>query len=105
MPTGPILPRKDTALARARETLGIAAYQIGVVVAVQRTRANKTQEQLAEDIGADAHDISELENGRPFHAEDAALDALFQELDLDEANGFARFLGWWRDNSHALTRR
>jgi hypothetical protein len=40
-PQGPMLPRKATAVRRSRELLGVAAFQIGVLVAVERNRCRR----------------------------------------------------------------
>ena len=50
MAEGPYLPRKDTALRRSREALEGVAYQIGVLLAIQRNRYGLTQWDLAGEI-------------------------------------------------------
>jgi len=50
---GPRLPRKVTALRRARESLEGVAYQIGVLLAIQRNRRRITQWDLAAELGVE----------------------------------------------------
>jgi|tagenome__1003787_1003787.scaffolds.fasta_scaffold20684483_3 hypothetical protein len=98
-PQGPILPRKDTALARARQGLESTAFQIGVIVAIQRNRWVLTQDELADEVGIDQIDVSHIENGRRARVTDAEIDALFDRIDLPSNGVHANFVKWWRDNS------
>jgi ribosome-binding protein aMBF1 (putative translation factor) len=98
MPEGPRLPRKDTALKRSREALEGAAYQIGVLIAIQRNRAGWTQWDLAQDVGAEQIAISRIENGQPAPIPDDAIDSLFREIDLPTEGPHADFIKWWRDH-------
>jgi predicted XRE-type DNA-binding protein len=98
-PNGPILPRKSTALARARQSIESVAFQVGVIVSIQRNRWRLTQDELAQALGVDQIDISNIENGRPAAISDARIDALFNQLDLKDGRVHANFVKWWRDNS------
>src|SRR4051794_40973845 len=100
-PQGPRLPRKKTALSRARLGLESIAFQIGVIVAIQRNRLGLTQDELAGRVGnLGQEDISEIENGKPARGiGDAAVDALFVELALPPNEVHANFVKWCRDNA------
>ena len=80
MAEGPRLPRKATALRRAHETIEVVAYQIGVLLAIQRNRNKLTQEDLAAEVGVDQIDVSRLENGEPSGLSNAKIDAVFSGL-------------------------
>ena len=99
-PPGPRLTRKATAAKRSRESLASVAYQVGLLVAIQRNRWKLNQTDLAKRIGVEQIDISSVENGRPAgkRMTDKALDDLFKELDLADASQQLSFLKWWRDN-------
>lgn len=99
MPTGPRLPRKNIALSQAKKSLDSAAYQIGVILAIQRHRAGLTEEEIAEALGTDNNAISELENGGNGKLTDGQVDRLFSRLDLDRAGVHANFVKWWRKNA------
>lgn len=99
---GPFLPRKDTAISRSKDALYAAAWQIGIVVAIQRVRWDLTQEELAGVLGADQIHISQIETGKPTGMSAAKIDALFAELDLDGAAGQAEFLKWFAKNYRKL---
>jgi len=99
---GPFLPRKDTAISRSKEALYSAAWQIGIVVAIQRVRWNLTQVELASDIGADQIHISQIETGKPTGMPESKIDALFAGLDLEGASGQAEFLKWFAKNYRDL---
>lgn len=100
-PQGPILPRKDTALLRARQSLESVAFQIGVIVAVQRNRWQLTQYELASAIGIKQTDVSAIENGRPpgSAATDKKIEALFEHIELPADGAHASYVKWWRENS------
>lgn len=99
-PHGPRLTRKDTAAKRARESLASVAYQIGILIAIQRNRWNMNQTDLAKKVGIEQIDVSNIENGQPTgkRVTDQKVDALFAQLDLKSAKLQANFLKWWRDN-------
>jgi transcriptional regulator with XRE-family HTH domain len=98
-PNGPILPRKSTALARSKGNLEAVAFQIGVIVAVERNRKRLTQTQLATTVGIDQVDVSALENGQPAAITDAQTKALFKALGLDPDGVHCHYVMWWRKNS------
>jgi|GEM_PF-737859 len=98
-PNGPILPRKDTALARAANSIESLAFQIGVIVSIQRNRIGLKQRDLADEVGCSQIDISNIENGRSTNISDKVFDALFDHLELiPRGQAHANFLKWWRDN-------
>jgi len=99
-PQGPILPRKDTALLRARQSLESVAFQIGVIVAIQRNRWQLTQYELADAVGLAQIDVSNIENGRPLGSAvtNKKIDALFDQIDLPADGAHANYVKWWRDN-------
>jgi len=104
MAEGPRLPRKDTTLRHFRETLEGAAYQIGVLLAIQRHRAGLTQWELAQSVGGmEQIDISRIENGHGTAVDDQAIDRLFDRVDLPCGTGYADFVKWWRENESRLT--
>ncbi len=94
-----MLPRKATGLRRSRESLEGVAFQIGVLLAIERNRSRVKQWDLAQEVGMDQIDISRLENGQPAGVTDAAVDALFGRLGLADGEVHANFVKWWRDNS------
>jgi DNA-binding XRE family transcriptional regulator len=100
-PKGPMLPRKQTALARSKGTLESAAFQVGTIVAVERNRQRRTQGDLAAKVGLNQVDVSAIENGQPppSSVSDATIDMLFRELGLPAKSVHANYLKWWRDNS------
>lgn len=97
-PKGPILPRKSTALKRSRGSLESIAFQIGVLVAVERNRQRLTQYELATAIGVDQTDISHVENGGAADLTDPQFNALFNKLNLSDGTLQREFLKWWREN-------
>ena len=104
MAEGPYLPRRDTALRRSREALEGVAYQIGVLLAIQRNRHGLTQWDLAGELGLKDQQSGQLaiscaENGRRCDLSDPHIDALFERLDLDAASAHANFVKWWRQNA------
>lgn len=100
-PKGPILPRKDTALLRARQSLESVAFQIGVIVAIQRNRWQLTQTDLGQQVGLTHNQVSRVENGYPIGSGVAnkKIDALFEYLELPADGAHANYVKWWRDNS------
>lgn len=99
MPEGPRLPRKATFSRRIRESLEGVAYQIGVLLAVQRNRLDWTQWDLAAELGIEQIDISRIENGEPTGVSDQKIDQLFTQLELEADSCHANFIKWWRKNS------
>lgn len=94
-----MLPRKGTALARAKGSLESVAFQIGTIVAVERNRKRLTQWDLAAEIGIDQIDISRIENGQPAGISDAKIDKLFTRLALPKDGVHCHFIKWWQKNS------
>ncbi len=104
MPAGPYLPRKDTVIKRSREALEGVAYQIGILLAIQRTRRGLIQWELAGELGVtDQKDgqlaISAAENGKGCWLTDPQIDHLFELLYLEPKSTHANFVKWWRDNA------
>ena len=97
-PKGPILPRKDRTASEARSALGNCAFQIGVLLSIQRNRWGLRQEDLAAEIGGKQGDISALERGdRPSKPlTDPQLEKLFKVLDLSGEKQLREFLAWWQ---------
>lgn len=97
-PKGPILPRKDSTAANARAALSNTAYQVGVLLAIQRNRVDLRQEDLGDQIGRTQSDISALERGegltRPLS--DAEMKKLFHILELSNHGLLRDFLLWWQ---------
>jgi transcriptional regulator with XRE-family HTH domain len=97
-PKGPILPRKDSTAANARAALSNTAYQVGVLLAIQRNRVGLRQEDLADQIGRTQSDISALERGegpgRPLS--EVEVKKLFRILELDGQSELREFLSWWQ---------
>ena len=94
-----MLPRKSTAMARHRASLESAAFQVGVIVAVERNRQRLTQTDLATRVGVDQIDISNIENGQRADISDARIDAVFKALGPPNGTAHANYVKWWRDNS------
>jgi ribosome-binding protein aMBF1 (putative translation factor) len=94
----PILPSKQKTARQARSTLLSGAFQVGVLIAIQRNRKGMRQEDLAEAIGRKQPDISGLERGarlaRPLT--DTQLKSLFEVLDLKRETRLREYLGWWQ---------
>lgn len=94
-PKGPILPRKDTGEKHLREVLSSAAYQAGVLLAMQRHRHGLRQEELGKKAGLSQTEISRIENGQPTKAAAAAIDTVFQEVGFKPSSEAAEFVKWW----------
>ncbi len=96
---GPMLPRKNTAQAQLKNALAVAAFQAGLLVAIQRNRHGLRQEDLASQVGLKQEDISAIENGLAgVKITNAELTKLFKTIALDPKGPGARYLAWWRDN-------
>jgi ribosome-binding protein aMBF1 (putative translation factor) len=97
-PKGPILPRKDRTAAQARSAIENAAYQVGVLIAIQRNRWDLRQEDLADEVGCGQGDISAIERGQPPAKPLSAkqLARLFKALDLGDERELREFLMWWQ---------
>lgn len=100
-PRGPILPRKDKTAAQARAALENTAFQVGVLLAIQRNRWGKRQEDLASEVGCTQSDISALERGAkpPRPLSESQLKRLFRALDLQKEEQLRKFLLWWQTHN------
>ncbi len=74
------------------------AFQIGMLLAVERNRAGWTQEEIAQEVGIGQVDVSRVENGQPLSQgiSDEQVTALFDWFRLPQRQ--ANFIMWWRDN-------
>jgi len=97
-PRGPILPRKDITASQARAALANSAFQVGVLLAIQRNRVGMRQEDLGAEIGRTQSEISTLERGgrlaKPLS--DGELKTLFKVLNLANQRRLREFLKWWQ---------
>jgi hypothetical protein len=92
----PQLPRRSTTNKRTREAIENAAFEIGLVIAIQRNRKHWNQDELAGEIrGATQPDISGIERGVDVGFTSRQIDKLFAVLDLDEFEVQREFLKWW----------
>jgi ribosome-binding protein aMBF1 (putative translation factor) len=99
-PKGPILPRKSTARERITASCGNLAFQVGVLIAVERNRLGLTQAQLAKRTGTLQSAISDVENGEPAtNMSDATIERIFSVLSLGRRSRAANYIKWWRDNA------
>jgi transcriptional regulator with XRE-family HTH domain len=96
-----MLPRRVGTAAQARAALGNAVFQVGVMLAIQRNRWRKTQEELAAEIGCSQTDISAIELGRPpsISFSEAKLKKLFKTLELDKELQLRELLKWWQKHA------
>jgi transcriptional regulator with XRE-family HTH domain len=99
-PDGPILPRTDTALKNARQAMQGVAFQIGVLLAVERHRWRLLQRDLARKVGMKQASLSRIENGKPAPGSvtDAQIDKLFRALSIPRPRMYAGYVKWWRDH-------
>lgn len=97
-PKGPILPGRAKTAAQARSSLSNSAFQVGVLIAIQRNRKGMRQEDLAKAIGRKQPDISVLERGGRLTnpLTEKQLKTLFEVLDLKKERRLREFLGWWQ---------
>jgi ribosome-binding protein aMBF1 (putative translation factor) len=98
-PAGPMLPRKATSLKHCKDQLSSVAHSIGLVIAIERNRLQKTQDQLADGIALGQEDISDIENGKSVQASEARIKELFEAVGLETEGQEARFIIWWQRNS------
>ena len=106
MPAAPRLPGRATSLRRSREGLELAAYLVGVMLRTERDRAGLSTEARGADAGIGEEQVSEIENGTvPRTVDVSDIDRLLARLGLEDAQGHASFLKWWRDNAEALGAR
>lgn len=97
-PSGSRLPRKTGTSRRTREALESIAFQIGLVIAIERNRVRKNQTELAEDVGhgADQNDISRIERGIPTGFSAKQVKRLFKVLEMSSFRLQREFLIWWQ---------
>lgn len=97
-PSGSRLPRKDTTNRKTRETLEHAAFEIGIVIAIERNRFGWNQTQLGEKIGggADQTDISRVERGGSAGLSSTQINKLFKVLEMEKFELQREFLKWWQ---------
>lgn len=94
------LPRKQTSLAQSKAVLQSTAFQIGVIVSIERNRRGKSQEDVAAVAGVGQPAVSNIETGKPLTStvSDAAIDAVFKAVGIGTGM-HANFVKWWRDNN------
>jgi ribosome-binding protein aMBF1 (putative translation factor) len=92
------LPRKAGTNKKTREAIENVAFEIGIVVAIERNRFRMNQTELAERIGggAEQSDISRIERGKPTGFSNAQMNKLFKVLEMDEFKLQRYFLKWWQ---------
>jgi len=92
------LPRKAGTNKKTREAIENAAFEIGMIVAIERNRARLNQTELAEQVGggADQNDISRIERGKPTGFTNAQINKLFRILGMEEFKLQRRFMKWWQ---------
>lgn len=95
---GPILPQRAKTARQARSALANTAFQVGVLLSIQRNRLGKRQGDLAAEIRCAQPDISRLERGLPpaKPLSDLQLKRLFKTLELADENQLRGFLKWWQ---------
>jgi ribosome-binding protein aMBF1 (putative translation factor) len=98
---GSRLPRKDATNRKTRGALENVAFEIGIVIAIERNRFRWNQTELAEKIGggADQNDISRIERGQSGGFSSSQINKLFRELEMDNFRLQREFLKWWQQNA------
>jgi hypothetical protein len=96
--SGSRLPRKAGTNKKTREAIENVAFEIGIVIAIERNRFRLNQTELGERIGggADQNDISRIERGKPGSLSNAQINKLFKVLEMEEFKLQRRFLKWWQ---------
>lgn len=96
--SGSRLPRKAGTNKKTREAIQNVAFEIGIVIAIERNRFRLNQTELADLVGggADQNDISRIERGRPTGFSNAQMNKLFKVLEMDEFQLQRFFLKWWQ---------
>jgi len=92
------LPRKAGTNRKTREAIENAAFEIGMIVAIERNRVRMNQTELGEAVGggADQYAISRVERGKPAGLNSAQINKLFRLLGMQEFKLQRRFLKWWQ---------
>jgi hypothetical protein len=75
-----------------------AAFEIGLVIAIERNRRHMNQQDLADAVGGNAtfNDISRIERGSGVGFTKAQVDRLFAVLRMDGFDTQREFLKWWQ---------
>jgi hypothetical protein len=96
--SGSRLPRKTGTNKKTREAIENVAFEIGIVIAIERNRFRLNQTELAEQVGggADQNDISRVERGKPSSLSPAQVNRLFNVLEMTDFKLQRRFLKWWQ---------
>jgi hypothetical protein len=97
-PQGARLPRKDQTNARTRSAIADVAFQIGLVLAIERNRLGLNQSELAGLIGGgtEQRHVSRLERGIPAGLSSAQVTRLFKALAMTQFRRQPEFLKWWQ---------
>ena len=92
------MPRKAGTNKKTREAIENLAYEIGIVIAIERNRARMNQTELGEAVGggADQYAISRIERGKPAGLSNAQINKLFRLLGMEEFKLQRRYLKWWQ---------
>lgn len=92
------LPRKDQTNARTRSAITDVAFQVGLVLAIERNRLGLNQSELADQVGggAEQRHISRLERGIPAGLSAAQVTKLFRVLAMTQFRRQREFLKWWQ---------
>jgi hypothetical protein len=98
-PPGARLPRKNQTSKGTREAVENAAFQIGLVIAIERNRQGWNQSTLAFYVGGgtDQNALSAVERGFSGGLTGAQISKLFKLLEMDTSFQIQReFLKWWQ---------
>jgi len=97
-PRGSRLPGKEKTNRKTREAIESAAFQIGLIIAIERNRAGLNQTELAEKVGKGAtqSNITRIERGRPAKLTSTQITKLFKVLGLEQFRLQREFLRWWQ---------
>jgi hypothetical protein len=98
---GSRLPRKTATNRKTRGALENVAFEIGIVIAIERNRFRWNQTELADQIGggADQNDISRVERGLSGGFSSAQINKLFKMLEMQSFKLQREFLKWWQQNA------
>ena len=98
---GSRLPRKGSTNRKTHGALENAAFEIGMVVAIERNRFRWNQTELADRVGggADQNDISRIERGQSGGFTAAQVTKLFSVLEMTNFSLQREFLKWWQQNA------
>ena len=95
---GPNLPQRARTARQAKSALANTAFQVGILLAIQRNRSGKLQGDLAAELRCAQPDISRIERGQPPSKplSELQLKRLFETLDLAGEDRLRAFLKWWQ---------